>query len=257
MIAARESKQLVSALKRCLKIKGLTYRSLAASMNLSESSVKRLFASQNISLQRFEQICQILGMSIFDISKLAHEEHGADEAHSLSRNQEQALAENPDLLIGFHLILNGWDFSQIRDAFEWTEPELVKIFTTLDKLKLISLLPENKVQLLTANNIRWRMDGAIRKRYQKVVFGEILDDEFNMEDQFLDFEILELSSASKTILKRKMELLQKEVNDLAAMDYALKQTEKESTAILVAMRPWIFSLVIEAMTDSYRKKMSH
>jgi hypothetical protein len=50
MTQARESKLLVSALKRCLKMKGVTYSNLAVSMNLSESSVKRLFASNNLSV---------------------------------------------------------------------------------------------------------------------------------------------------------------------------------------------------------------
>lgn len=42
---ARASRRLVTMLKQCLKIKGMTYRGLAESMNLSESSVRRLFAS--------------------------------------------------------------------------------------------------------------------------------------------------------------------------------------------------------------------
>lgn len=260
MAQARESKLLVSALKRCLKMKGVTYKDLAKLMNLSESSVKRLFASNNLSLRRFEQVCEILGLSIFDLGKLAREESGDEDPHSLSVEQEHALAENQDLLIGFHLILNGWDFDQIKKAFNWSEPQVIKIFTTLDKLKLIALQPENKVKLLTANNIRWRKDGAIRKRHAKLAFNEFLNDGFNNEDQFLDFEILELSPASSSILKRKLQLLLKEINDLAAMDYLLKQggqSEKKSTGIMLAIRPWVFSLAIDAMTENYRQAKSY
>ena len=84
MAQARESKLLVSALKRCLKMKGVTYKDLAKLMNLSESSVKRLFASNNLSLQRFEQGCEILGLSSFDLGNLAREESGDEAPHSLS-----------------------------------------------------------------------------------------------------------------------------------------------------------------------------
>jgi transcriptional regulator with XRE-family HTH domain len=260
MVQARESKLLVSALKRCLKMKGVTYKNLAKSMNLSESSVKRLFASNNLSIQRFEQVCEILGMSIFDIGKLAREEPGNKDPHSLSIEQEQALAENINLLIGFHLILNGWGFDQINSASDWSEPEVIKIFTTLDKLKLIALQPENKVKILTANNIRWRKDGAVRKRHEKLAFKEFLNDNFNKKDQLLDFEILELSPASSNILKRKLQLVLKEINDLAAMDYMLKpsdKSEKQSTGIMLAMRPWVFSLAIDAMTENYKKVKSY
>jgi hypothetical protein len=257
MAQARESKLLVSALKRCLKIKGVTYNNLALSMNLSESSVKRLFASNNLSLQRFEQVCEVIEMSIFDVGKMAREEDEFEDPHTLSIEQEQALADDVKLLIGFHLILNGWEFDRINDAFGWSEPEVIKIFTTLDKLNLISLLPNNKVKTLTAHNIRWRKDGAVRKCHEQLAFSEILNDRFGKEDQLLDFEVLELSPASINILKRKMEMLLREVNDLAMMDHSLKQGMKESTGILLAMRPWVFSLAIDAMSENYRKSKSY
>lgn len=249
---ARESKRLISVLKRCLKIRGITYRDLALSMNLSESSVKRLFARSSLSLQRFEQVCEILGMSIFEISRMAREEDDIADSHRLSVDQERALAEDVKLLIGFHLILNGWDFTQIKEAFDWRETEVIKLFTTLDKLKLISLLPNNAIKTLTANNIRWRKDGPVRKSYQKMVFDEFMNDGFQSEDRFLDFEVLELSPASSVILKRKMELLLKEVNDLARVDYSLNPAGKTSTGIILAMRPWVLSLALDAMTSDYR-----
>ena len=256
MAQARESKLLVAALKRCLKMRGVTYKDLALSINLSESSVKRLFASNSLSLQRFEQVCEVVGMSIFDVGKLAREGDEIQEPHILSIEQEQALADDVKLLIGFHLILNGWSFDRIYDAFDWSEPEIIKIFTTLDKLSLISLLPNNKFKTLTAHNIRWRKDGAIRKCHEQLVFSEFLRDRFIKEDQLLDFEVLELSPASINILRRKMEILLKEVNDLAAMDYSLKQGKKKNTGIMLAMRPWVFSLALDAMTENYKRGKS-
>lgn len=260
MAQARESKLLVSALKRCLKMKGVTYKKLAESMNLSESSVKRLFARNNLSLQRFEQVCEVVGLSIFDVGKMAREEDAKEDPHILSREQEQALAENENLLIGFHLVLNGWHYDRIIESFKWSEPEVIKILTTLDKLKLIDLQPENKVKLLTANNIHWRKNGAVRKRHAKQAFEEFFNDRFDHENQFLDFEILELSPASRNILKRKLQIILREINDLAAMDYLLKPGErngKKSTGIMLAMRPWVFSLALDAMTEDYKTRKSY
>ena len=252
MADARESILMVAALKRCLKLRGITYKDLSRSINLSESSVKRLFASNRLSLQRFEQICEVIGLSMFDIGEMAREENTIENPHTLSIDQERALAGDNKLLIGFHLILNGWDFNQIKHAFDWSEPEVIKIFTTLDKLKLISLLPENKVKTLTAHNIRWRKNGPIRKSHQRTVFAEFLDDNFAKEDQSLDFEVLELSPVSITILKRKMDMLLREVNELAKMDYSLERSTKQNVGILLAMRPWVYSLVIDAMTEEYK-----
>ena len=257
MADARESRLMVAALKRCLKMRGVTYKDLARSMNLSESSVKRLFASNGLSLQRFEQVCEVIGLSIFDIGEMVREENTVESSHRLSVDQEQALADDVNLLIGFHLVLNGWEFDQIKNAFIWSEPEVIKVLTTLDKLKLISLLPENKIQTLTAHNIRWRKKGPIRKKHQQTAFGEFLNDGFTKEEQFLDFEVLELSPASMTILKRKMEILLREVNELAKMDFSLERGTKQSIGVLLAVRPWVYSLAIDAMTEEYQKKRGH
>ena len=252
MVEARESKLLVDALKRCLKMQGMTYRDLAQSMHLSESSVKRMFASSKLSLQRYEQVCSIIGLSIFDVSKMAREEDDAQDPHTLTVEQEKHLAGDLNLLVGFHLVLNGWSFEQIAEAFAWSEPEVIKIFTTLDKIGLISLQPGNKANLLTAHNIRWLKDGPVRNRHLSLALGEFLKDKFASEDQLFDFEVVELSPASIEFLKRKMGLLLKEVNELATMDYSLKRDTKRSTGILLAMRPWVYSLALDAMTERYK-----
>lgn len=252
-----EANRLVSTLKRCLKIKGLTYSGLALEMNLSESTVKRMFASNKLSMQRFEQICRVLELSIYDVSKMARSDIDGEVPNMLSNEQEQALADNLDLLIGFHLLLNGWGFDQILAAFKWSEPELIKVLTTLDKLKLITLLPENRVKLLTASHIRWRKDGAVKKRYLNTVLGEFLADEFVDPGQFLSFDLVELSPASVAILRRKLDQFMKDVNELAELDHSLAQSKKENTAVLIAARPWVFSKALESMSDSYKKDHSY
>ena len=254
MTEARESKLLLAALKRCLKMRGITYKELAVLMHLSESSVKRMFASNSFSLRRFEQVCEIANISIFEVGKMARDEDTVHDPHTLTDEQEQALADDFRLLSGFHLILNGWSFDQIAQAFRWSEPEVIKIFTTLDKLKLITLLPDNKAKLLTAHNIRWRKNGAIREKHESTVLAEFLKDQFAGEDRLLDFEVLELSPASTAIFRRKMENFLKEINALATMDYSLDQKKKESTGILLAMRPWAYSLAVNAMAESYQKE---
>ena len=58
---------LLKTLKKALKAHGLTYLKIAEALELSEASVKRLFAEQTISLQRLEQICQLMEMEISDL----------------------------------------------------------------------------------------------------------------------------------------------------------------------------------------------
>jgi predicted XRE-type DNA-binding protein len=52
-----ELQQLLVTLKRQIKARGLTYRDVAAALKLSEPSVKRLFSTGNLSLERLVDIC--------------------------------------------------------------------------------------------------------------------------------------------------------------------------------------------------------
>ena len=51
---------LIQSLKKSLKAHGLTYADVARQLKLSEASIKRLFSEQNITLERLDQICQMM-----------------------------------------------------------------------------------------------------------------------------------------------------------------------------------------------------
>jgi len=53
---------LVEVVKRSLRERGLTYARVAKGLGLSESSVKRVFSQENLSLDRLEQICALMDL---------------------------------------------------------------------------------------------------------------------------------------------------------------------------------------------------
>ncbi|CAM5199355.1 helix-turn-helix domain-containing protein [Alishewanella longhuensis] len=63
--------QLITALKRCLKARGISYRQLAEQLQLSEASVKRIFAQQSFTLSRLEQICNVLDTNLYELAKMS------------------------------------------------------------------------------------------------------------------------------------------------------------------------------------------
>ncbi|MEF1192428.1 helix-turn-helix transcriptional regulator, partial [Vibrio parahaemolyticus] len=67
-----ESYTLIKELKRQLKLAGLHYVDVAQHLDLSEGSVKRLLAEgQHISPERLERICQLIGLDMAELFKLA------------------------------------------------------------------------------------------------------------------------------------------------------------------------------------------
>ena len=56
--------ELLEQLKIELKQSGLTYRDVADSLSISDSSVKRLFRERDMSLTRLESICELVNLDI-------------------------------------------------------------------------------------------------------------------------------------------------------------------------------------------------
>ena len=248
-----ETLLLIGTLKKMLKLKGLTYRDLAIRLNLSESSVKRLFSSNRWQLDRVEAVCRALDMSIFDLVDAARHTRADDDAHRLSMEQERALAASTELLIGFHLLLNGWTFEEILQNFQWSRAQLIKILTTLDKLELIELLPGNRVRLRTASVIHWRANGPVRRTHQVAVMKDFLGDEFSRDTDFLDFEVFELTSATATLIRRRLQQLRTELADFAALERSVARRDKQSFAVLMAIRPWAFDSAFEDLQKAIRR----
>jgi transcriptional regulator with XRE-family HTH domain len=105
---------LVVELKRYLKAQGVTYATLGKQLGLSESSVKRLFARQTFSLQRLEQILNLLGLEIADLVSMMNERR--EFLTELTPEQENALLADPKQLLLTYLLINGWTLPAITST---------------------------------------------------------------------------------------------------------------------------------------------
>lgn len=235
-----QTRQIVEALKRCLKMRGLTYRVLAERIGLSEASVKRVFSQRSFTLQRLEQVCAALEISLSELLRMA--DAGEGRATALSLEQEQALARDPALLSYFYLLLNGWTETEIRRDYEFEEAQLLALRARLIELELIEGLPRRGHRLRVGRQIVWRKDGPVRRAYERQVKAEFLQSDFAGRGDFFGWQPAELTAASIEILRRKLAQLQRDFLEMAELDSSSTQS-RHSTALLLAFRPWVFSLV--------------
>jgi transcriptional regulator with XRE-family HTH domain len=235
-----ETDQLVDALKRCVKARGLTYRALAARINLSEASVKRLFAERTFTVRRLEQVCKAMDMSVTELLRMI--DRSASVATTLGLEQESALARDPALFSYFYLLVNGWTDAQIRREYEFDETQIERLRAELAALELIELLPRRRQRLRVGRRLVWRPDGPVRRAYERQVQTEFLRTPFAGRSEFLGWQPAELTESSIGVFKRKLEHLYDEFLQMAEFD-ALSAQPRHSTALLVAFRPWVFSLV--------------
>lgn len=241
-----QTARLIDTVKKCLKARGITYRDVGVRLNLSEASIKRLFSEKNLSLSRLEEICDLLDLHIYDLVKISMT--GETGPSRLTIDQEAVLSENPGLLVFFYLLLSGRDPGSIVADYKISREESLQFLLELDKLKLIELHSENRVRLLTQKNIAWRKNGPIEKTYKKQIKDELLNASFDQADEYLRFETGKLSDASRSVMLKKIDRLFKDYYELTEIDKSLPHEKSENTGLIIAFRPWVFSLL-----DAYKR----
>jgi transcriptional regulator with XRE-family HTH domain len=235
-----EARQIIEILKRTLKMRGYTYRSLGKRINLSEASVKRIFAQRTFSLKRLEQVCRAVDMSIAELVKMVDRKGYATTALTLS--QEAALAKDEALLSYFYLLLNGWTDIQIRRNYQFEELQTQALRARLADLELIEARPKRGYRLLVSRQITWRPDGPVRHAYEQRVQQEFLRSTFSGSRDYLAWQPVELTDSSIDVLRRKFAQIYREFMEMAELDQHSSQP-RHSVGLLLAFRPWVFSLV--------------
>lgn len=233
--------RLVEALKKCLRARGMTYAALARELRLSEASVKRQFSQGRFTLARIDDILRVLEMDLVELARMAR---GSEERPAeLSVEQEAVLARDERLLSVFWLLLNGWRFAEIVEAFAITRTELTLALAKLERARLIDWDAGERVRLRVAKDFLWRAGGPVKKAYGQRVTAEFLHSRFAGPLELLRFEARDLSPASAAVLRRRLERLLAEFGELAEVDSSLPPRRREGVGLLVACRPWDFSVV--------------
>jgi len=233
--------RLVDTLKRSLRARGLTYRALARALAISEPSVKRMFSRGTFSLARLEAVLEVLELDFYELARLTRGR--AREPLELTLEQERALAADERLLSVFWLLLNGWRAEDIVTEFSITRSALTLAFGRLARLRLIDWGPREHVRLRVPSDFQWRAGGPVKKAYGRRVLQEFLDARFAGELELLRFESRELSPESAIVLRRRLERVLAEFTELSDVDAGLSSTRRSGVGLLIACRPWAFSVV--------------
>ncbi|MBD8526657.1 helix-turn-helix domain-containing protein [Pseudomarimonas arenosa] len=238
--------ELIDALKRMLKQQGLTYAELADRLTLSEATVKRVFSQRSLNLDRLEQICDVLGVGLAELSAEANRHR--EPLAELSVEQETELVSDPALLLALYLVLNRFSEAEVKQRYKFTVAEWTLLLTRLDRLGVIELQPGNKCRLRTARNFRWRRNGPMQALFQKRLLPEYFAAPFEDEPSQLILLSGMLSERAAHHLQRRMQELAEEFDLLLAQDAALPADQRQGLSLVFACRPWSLNLF-----DRYRK----
>ncbi len=234
-----ETRKLVDALKRALKAHGRTYADVARALHLSEASVKRLFAGDNLSLGRLEQVLKLLDLRVADLVRMADD--GGRPLTELGEAQECEIAADPALLLVAVCVLSGWSCEDMAGYYDLPEPVLVRHLARLDRLRLIELRPRNRIRLRVAPDFRWRTDGPIQRWFLTKVAAEFFASRFDRPTERLLVANGMLSDRANAAFQRRLERLAREFAELNVDEAALPLAERHGTTMVLALRRWQYA----------------
>jgi len=227
---------LIETLKQALKSHRLTYAEVARRLDMSEANVKRMFASKRFSLDRLEEICQLMKMELSDLFVLYEESR--QRITQLSKEQEQELVKETKLLLVAVSVRNHLSFEEITSNYQIKESECIQALAKLDRLKIIDLLPGNRIKLRIDEDFRWLPNGPIERFFEQQVQSHFLKSGFQGEQKQRLFLFGLLSDASAEVLNNKLRALAKEFGELHRQDAKLPIDKRANFGLMLAIRPW-------------------
>lgn len=231
-----QTRELIKTLKTALKAQGKTYADVAQELELTEASIKRLFSQQSFSLSRLDQVCHMLNMEITDLVQLMNEQQ--QRLQQLTVEQEKDITDDVTLTLVAVCVLNRWTFDDILAYYRISKTECLRHLAKLDRLKVIELLPRNRIRLLVAPNFSWRENGPIQLFFQKKISQEFFNTRFSRDDECLIVLNGMFSSQSNAELQRKLKRLAREFDLLNNDDAALELKDRNGATLVLAMRGW-------------------
>ena len=229
---------IVTELKRALRASGHTYADVAQKLHLSVASVKRVFSLQDLSLERVDQICELIGMDLIDILDRAADRSAP--TNTLTLSQESELVADIKLLFMTWLVLVRTPYEEIVRDYHFSKRDALQYLIRLDRLKVIELQPGNRVRLLVSRHFSWRPGGPVQRYIHHKLLHEFFASSFaGLQEEFF-FHGGRLSDDALAHIKRALRATSRECAEIIERDRLTTQPRK-GAAFVLAVRPWHFS----------------
>lgn len=231
-----QSEALVKTLKAELKAAGLTYADVAKALCLSEASVKRMFAEKHFSLARLESVLALIGLELSDLVERMQKRR--QQVELLTPEQEQEIADDIELLVVAVSVINGFSYEELANFYRLGRPALVQKLARLDRLRLIDLLPGNRIKLKIAPNFRWLPDGPIQRFFLQKVQSDFFNSRFDADNEKLLVLNCLCSEATNRAVQQRMQMMVDDISALVGKDKSLPLSERHGNTLVLALRQW-------------------
>jgi len=229
---------LIQVLRSEMRAAGITYKQLGQRLEMSESSMKRMFSQGDMSLSRLAQICKAVGVAMEDVLRQAAD--ATPHADTLTLAQERSLVSDPKLLLVAICCLGHWTLEQIVETYTISETDCIRYLVKLDRLELIELKPLNRYRMRVSIAFHWLPDGPVQNFFRKYVVNDYFAGRFDGTGEALLCVHGRLSNPSAQELVQKIRQLAADLARLHQDDQRLQASERDGFTLLLGLRSWEF-----------------
>ena len=231
-----ESTQLISTIKIQLKKQGKTYRDVAKLLKISEPSVKRMLASGQFSVDRLIQVSNLLEYTLAELTKEA--QIGQLRLSTLTEQQEREVVSDPKLFLIAVCTLNHWTMTEIVEAYQVTDAECIKHLLHLDRLRIIDLLPGNRIRINVARDFDWLPYGPIKQYFKSHGQSDFMNSQFDRENEVLAFVNGMFTDHAQAQIMSGLRQLRKKIAELHEESLSAPLDKRKGFGLLLATRQW-------------------
>lgn len=214
----------------------MTYRDVALALKISEPSIKRMFASGRLTVDRLAQISNFLGFTLAEISKEA--QTGQLRLRTLTEAQERELVSELKLLLIAVCALNHWTMSEIVEYYRVSDAECIKYLLRLDKLRIINLLPGNRIRINVSRDFDWLPHGPIKQYFQDHGQSDFLKSKFAQEDEAMAFANGMFTDQALAQMLDELRRFRQRFAELHEESLSAPLSKRRGIGLLLAMRRW-------------------
>lgn len=226
---------LFDGLRMHLKARDMTYADLARALKISEATVKRIFATKNCTLERLDEICELLQV---DLAELARGAPRDDKLiNQLTPAQEQELMAEPALLLVAICAIQQMRVDEMVELYELDEAQCVKLLLRLERIGILEVHENNRIRLRLARTFAWNPDGPIM-RYAKSQTPDFFAHGFDGPGEFMRMVTVRVSDEARIALLRRLEQVAREYDEQHSADARLPLEQRYPLSVLLAVRYW-------------------
>ena len=240
--------ELVTALKRELKDAGLTYAGLAARLGVAESTIKRNFSRQEMTLARIDEILRILRLDFVELARRVAER--SPVRVQLTLDQERAVTADRALLLVAICCLSEWTREQIVSTYRLTQAECVRHLVKLDSLGIIELRANDRYRLRVAKGFRWHPDGPVMDYFREQVLDDYFAGGFDGDQEVLLLVHGSMGREMAASFNERLQLIAQDYARQHRQDQRLPASELRPFTMLLSMRSWFFSAFVDLQRDA-------